>query len=61
MTIIEKFVILAALMGVLGMSTVQTSEPAMAEPAMRCCSYCDLHEDAPGCEYGCKADCFYDQ
>lgn len=57
MTIIEKFVILAALLGVLGMSTVQTSDGF--EPSLRCCSYCDQHLGAPECDRGCNLDCVY--
>ena len=54
MTIIEKFVILAALMGVLGMSTVQTNDASTVEPVLRCCSYCDQHLGAPECDSGCN-------
>jgi len=54
MTIIEKVVILATILGVLGMSTVQTNAPASADPGLPCCYVCDMHPEY--CERGCR-DC----
>jgi len=64
MTIIEKLFIVATLMGVLGMSAVQTNGPVttaqtnnadMVEPVLHCCAWCTEHPEY--CEKGCNPDC----
>lgn len=67
MTIIDKFVILATLVGVLGMSTVQPNRPATtvqtidattSAETLHCCAWCTEHPEY--CENGCNPDCFFD-
>ena len=57
MIIIQKFVILAALLGCLGLSAVESNNNVEA-PMLRCCSYCDQHLGAPECDSGCNNNCF---